>query len=99
MSRRYAVGVLNGNWKQRWKDDLDYWRDQQVRIIEKNKVRFGDALDDLKRANPQGWEGWYDDDDNIPPIIKWSDDHMINTLCKRMRTRIKERAINAGEIL
>lgn len=90
MSRRYAVGVLNGNWKNKWRDDIDYWRDQRVRIIEKNKNRFADVLEELKRADPTGWEAWYDDDSNIPPVIYWSDDNAINLLCTRMKTRVQE---------
>jgi hypothetical protein len=85
MSRRYAVGVLNGNWKNRWRRDIDYWQDQQSRLIEKNKARFANALDELKQADPVGWEAWFDDDNNIPPTIYWSDEILIGTLCQRMR--------------
>ena len=90
MTRRSAIGVFNGNWKNRWKRDLDYWDDQKVRIIEKNKLRFGDALDELKRANPDGWEAWFDDNENIPPVIYWSDELLISRLCQRMRERAGE---------
>ena len=90
MSRRYAVGVLNGNWKQRWKDDLDYFHDQKEHIKEQNKLRFGDALDELKRADPTGWESWYNEDTNIPPVIYWTDDNAISLVCSRMRERAQE---------
>jgi hypothetical protein len=90
MSRRYAVGVLNGNWKNKWKDDIDYWRDQRARIIEKNKNRFADVLEDLKRADPTGWEAWYDDDTNIPAVIYFSDETAINLLCDRIKQRAQE---------
>ena len=90
MTRRYAIGVLNGNWKNRWKRDLDYWSDQTARIIEKNKLRFGDALDELKRADPHTWESWFDDNANIPPVIYWSDELLIGRLCQRMRERVEE---------
>ena len=43
MTRRSAVGVLNGNWKNRWRDDLYeirdnenslYWRSELTRAME-----------------------------------------------------------------
>ena len=90
MTRRSAIGVLNGNWKNRWKEDLDYWHDQKERIKKKNKLRFGDALDELKRADPDGWEDWFDNNENIPLVIYFSDNVMIDRLCKRMQGRILE---------
>ena len=88
MTRRYSIGVLNGNWRNRWRDDLDFWHDQRARIIEKNKERFADALNELKRIDPAGWEAWFDDDGNIPPVIYWSDDKLIDRLCQRIREAV-----------
>lgn len=87
MTRRSAVGVFNGNWKNYWKRDLEDTSDRQEFIVEQNKLSFGDALVGLKLVDPAGWEAWFDDDNNIPPVIYWSDSHLIKDLCQRLRTR------------
>ena len=47
--------------------------------IEKNQLDFGDALAELKNADPDGWEIWYDN--NMPDQIDWVDDEMVKGLC------------------
>lgn len=66
-----------------------YWEERR-RIIEKNKADFGNALDILKQADPDGWEAWYDDDANIPPLIRWTDRAQIDELIRRMLERARE---------
>lgn len=92
MPRRSAVGVLNGNWKQRWKDELNAMDDRRTFIIQNNKQKFGEALDVLKDSDP-AWEAWYDDDEHIPNYILWTDTELIDELCRRMN----ERAGNASQ--
>ena len=91
MARRSAIGIFNGNWKNRWRRDLEGDQsDRRVYIIEKNKEKFGDALACLKTQDPDGWEVWFDDDANIPPIIWWMDSALVDELCKRMEERAKQ---------
>lgn len=84
--RRQAVGVLNGNWRTRWKDELEEPTDRRVFIKEQNQLEFGDALQELKAADPD-WERWFDDDDNIPAIIYWLDTEAVQKMCQRMKMR------------
>jgi len=86
MAKRYAIGVFNGNWKNKWKRELEDTSSRRAYIIENNKETFGDALQDLKAVDPD-WEAWFDNDDNIPPFILWTDTEEINELCKRMTER------------
>ena len=85
--RRGAIGVFNGNWKNKWKRELEAtetdWREF---IVNDNKLNFGDALGELKRVDPH-WEAWFDDDENIPPFIPWLDTPLIEQLCERMNQR------------
>ena len=84
--RRGAIGVFNGNWKNRWKRDLEDEQDRRVYIIEHNKEKFANALDVLK-FHDRDWETWYDDDANIPPYISWLESKTIDDLCGRMIER------------
>lgn len=94
MSRKRGgpIGVFNGNWKNRWRRELEDEQDRRVFIIEHNKNKFGEALDVLK-FHDRDWETWYDDDANIPPYISWLDSDEVNELCRRMI----ERADNVKE--
>lgn len=84
--KRSAIGVFNGNWKNKWKRELEGITARNTQIIENNKLDFGDALIALKQADPD-WESWYDQDENIPPFIHWINTEEIKTLCKRMIER------------
>lgn len=85
--RRGAVGVLNGNWKNKWRRELeDSQTDRREFIVNENKLNFGDALGQLKRVDPN-WEAWFDDDKNIPQYILWLDTPLIEQLCERMNQR------------
>lgn len=55
--------------------------------MKQNRFDFGDALDTLKAADPQ-WESWYDDDNNIPEQIKWSDRPLIDAIITRIHQRV-----------
>lgn len=48
-------------------------REQEYRMLNKKKMRFaywqqrlGNALDILRTVDAQGWERWFDDDNNVP---------------------------------
>lgn len=86
MARRSAVGVLNGNWKNRWRD-IQSGEDRSEFIKAHNEEKFADALSVLKKADPDGWEKWFDDDANIPNVIYFSDSAAIAVLCSRMIER------------
>lgn len=47
--------------------------DQLEAEIEKLKADYGDLLDALRELDPQGWEGWYDDEANVPDFKGWLD--------------------------
>lgn len=84
------VGIFNGRWRLGARREmLAYQQDRRDFIIEDNKDKFSDALDELKQADPK-WEAWYDDDANIPPYISWLDTEQVNDLCRRMRARVQE---------
>lgn len=88
------IGIFNGRWKLgSIRDRLAYQYNSRHFIVEQNKLDFGDALAELKQADPM-WEAWFDDDDNIPPYISWLDTDKVNELCKRMIARAQE-IINA----
>ena len=89
MARRSAIGVFNGNWKHKWRRQLEDTSDRRVFIIQTNQEKLGDALSVLKAADPLGWEVWYDDDANIPEFILWTDSKSIGDLCYRMLERAK----------
>jgi hypothetical protein len=85
--KRSAIGVLNGNWKNKWRRELiDAETDRREFIKQENQLNFGDALGELKRVDPN-WEAWFDDDENIPPFITWLDSALIEQLCERMNQR------------
>ena len=90
MGRRRGgpIGIFNGNWKHQWKRDLEDEQDRRAFIIENNKLNFGDALQVLKHHD-KGWEAWFDDDENIPPIIHWVETDEVRELCRRMVERAK----------
>lgn len=85
--KRGAIGVLNGNWKNKWRRELeDIQTDRREFIKQENQLNFGDALDELKRVDPN-WEAWFDNDANIPPVIYWLDTAQIEQLCEGMNKR------------
>jgi hypothetical protein len=86
--KRPAIGVFNGNWKNKWKRDLDDISVRGMFVVEENKLSFGDALAELKAVDPN-WEEWFDNDENIPPEIYWKYSDEIEKLCKRMLERAK----------
>lgn len=63
--------------------------------VEKNKERFREAMEALMEADPDGWEAWYDDNDNIPPIIRWWDTGQINMIVERIQKRIEYLSTNS----
>lgn len=69
----------------------DTWRKERRLAIEKAKEDFNAALANLAEVDPN-WEEWYDDDENIPPIITWSNRAQIDELIRKMN----ERAMNIG---
>lgn len=85
--KRSAIGVFNGNWKNKWRRELeDIQTDRREFIKQENQLNFGDALDELKRVDPN-WEAWFDNDENIPQYIFWLDTPLIEQLCERMNQR------------
>jgi hypothetical protein len=85
--KKPAIGVINGNWKNRWRRELeDATSDRREFIKQENQLNFGDALNELKRVDPN-WESWFDNDANIPPVIYWLETAQIEQLCKRMNQR------------
>lgn len=79
MGRRNAVGVANGNFRAgdyyRYAEDIarGWNREPEHKVITKKKVRaaywtqrLANAVYELKRADPNGWERWYDDDTHVP---------------------------------
>lgn len=40
-------------------------------LIEKLKLDYGDLLDALRELDPEGWNGWYDDEANVPDFKGW----------------------------
>ena len=89
MARRGGpIGVFNGNWKNGWRRDMEAAQDRKHFIIENNKLNFGDALSVLKHHD-RNWEEWFDNDDNIPPVIYWTETEAVDELCKRMIERAK----------
>lgn len=84
MARRSAIGVFNGNWKSRWRVLREEEDDRRIFIIEKNKEKFGQALDVLISNDPHGWERWYDDDNNVPNYLKWTDTREIDSVIFRI---------------
>lgn len=88
MARRSAIGIFNGNWKNKWKRDLELENDRRRFIVENNIQKFQDALKVLKSADRQ-WETWFDNDDNIPQELTWTDTKEIDELCLRMVERAK----------
>lgn len=69
---------------------------ERIRSIEQAKLDFGDALADLKAADPDGWESWYDDDANVPQLIRWSDRAHVDEVIRRMSERAREIAARHG---
>jgi len=63
--------------------------------VEKNKQRFREAMEALMEADPDGWEAWYDDNDNIPPVIRWWDTVEINMIVERIQKRIEYLSTNS----
>lgn len=86
MAKRSAVGVFNGNWRNRWRDiQSDKGRGEFIKAH--NEEKFADALSVLKKADPAGWEAWFDDDANIPNIIHFLNSESVAELCTRMIER------------
>lgn len=54
-----------------WKADLNESQDAEAERRAALKDQFADALAKLKAADPQGWEAWYDDDQNVPNWNNW----------------------------
>lgn len=57
---------------------------------EYNKKRFQEAMQKLIEADPDGWEAWYDDDRNIPPILRWWNTEEITLIVERILNRVNE---------
>ncbi len=74
MGRNRAVGVANGNWRAgdyyRYAEDVarEWNREQEQTMVDKKRMkaaywsqRLSNAMGELKRADPQGWECWFDE--------------------------------------
>lgn len=83
--------TLNGNrtgraaWQER-QELLQELEDCRRKAIADAKLDFGDALRDLQAADPD-WETWYDNNDNIPLILRWHDRKQIDDVIARMNAR------------
>lgn len=69
------VGLFNGNWRRVYAANLIYERNAHAEylVMSKQKMasaywqqRWSNALDCLRTEDPQGWEAWYDNDNNVP---------------------------------
>lgn len=90
MTRR-TVGVFNGNWKAGARREVNEMVEaSHKRIKDANIDKFTAIRDELKDADPTGWEAWYDQDENVPSFILWTDSEMINRICDGMLRRISE---------
>ncbi len=56
--------------------------------MKENRLDFGDALNTLKAADPTGWSRWYDDNNNIPEQITWSNRPLIDAMIARIHQRV-----------
>lgn len=72
---RSRIGVANGNWRRDYNLKLIYERTahEEYLIMSKQKMasaywkqRWNNALDCLRTEDPNGWQAWYDDDNNVP---------------------------------
>jgi len=62
-------------------------RQEAIRLA---MLDFGDALTSLKNADPEGWESWYDDNENIPEEICWESRSQVDDIIRRIRDRIEQ---------
>jgi len=60
------------------------------------KSLFVMLLHELKEVDPEGWEAWYDNDDNIPFAIDFSNPAESEEIIGRMKSRIEEVQKNGG---
>lgn len=56
--------------------------------IRKARAEFEAALDELKAADPD-WEAWYDDNDNVPVVLRWAEPEIWDVI-ERIRRRARE---------
>lgn len=60
----------------------------QIAAIQRARLEFAQALEELKASDPAGWEAWYDDDANIPPVIHWGDPEQVAAILVAIRAHI-----------
>ena len=70
-------------------------QDKSAAQIRENKLDYGDALNALKAADPEGWESWYDNNLNIPEIINWKDTQQVQAICAKILARAFSFAVSA----
>ena len=51
------------------------------------ELDYGDAMQDLREADPEGWEAWYDDK---LPDFRWKDEAKVREAIERIRKHIKD---------
>lgn len=68
---------------------------QHRQVIEQAQVDFGSALDTLKGVDPN-WEAWYDDDDNIPPVIVWGLRSQVDSIIAKISARVQALTASGG---
>ncbi len=56
-------------------------------IIKYTKARYYEALDELKRIDPE-WEAWFDDDNNIPDALYFDDWSYMKPVIARIWNRV-----------
>lgn len=61
------------NYVMDWTADLREHQEAEAERRAELKEKFGDALNELKAADPIGWEAWYDDDRNVPDWSNWGE--------------------------
>jgi hypothetical protein len=70
---RYAIGVLNGNWRDGIYNNWDAEIEKDEAMLNKKKLRLAywtqrctNAMDWMRTVDAEGWERWYDDDNHVP---------------------------------
>lgn len=63
---------------------------ERLITITLNRSRFRWLVDQLKKLDPQGWEAWYDDDQNIPQELYFGDSSYMRAIFERIERRIAE---------
>ena len=87
------MGAMANSWNiHQMRESMDFRRqlldDQMMRNIRIKEAQdnFADLKDQLKYIDPDGFDAWYDDDNNIPNTLDWKNiQPVLDTLAARIR--------------